>query len=416
METSKSEFISDFIKKNYVGSQGGELKVYSLESQWSQEPSTDLLKDLKFEKKENLILISNHLNVFVYGCYYSEYRLGNTQISAKNDYFVYIEKIDSTGLVSDCPKGLASLTISALIKYLQELLSSFQLCVYAATSDQYLFPLSSKSTFKNIKSDRGLIGWWIKALSSSSTREPQEPPLERYCFVPGETMQSSKYLFSGLPDSAQWIWGFGVDGTQVASTVLPSFPDDLVTKALEYAPSEKATVFDLQEVMGVLETHAGLRALLRISFQPLQEKNQSDNGNASTLVKQEDFSVKVLDVLLKGEFDSVDSATSSTKEFLDSVKTLGLESSSFTLVPSVAPLKTDGGSEKITVHSISGSLVKKKTANINTITSSMIKKSGQANTINASLIKKKPLANTNVVDLKRKGLESDEGNDKKQKV
>ncbi|KAI8895750.1 hypothetical protein BC833DRAFT_600195 [Globomyces pollinis-pini] len=171
-------------------------------------------------------------------------------------FYLNIEKVDSTHISI---KSLPTNAILGIISYYESILPRLKVHVYAATAKQYLFPKSHLQESKSLKSDRQLISWWIYCLS-----HPFKYQSNKYWFVPGETSISvSRLLSSNHHD--QWKWGLGVDDTSNAHDLF-QFPDDLITKTLEYAP-EKCTVQELKELMGCMENASGLRALMVLEFQ-----------------------------------------------------------------------------------------------------------------------------------------------------
>jgi hypothetical protein len=170
-----------------------------------------------------------------------------------------IEKVDSSGYFHI--PGLATTVVRAILDYYQQICSHLRIQIYCASSEQYLFHLSNRCSEKRIHSDRLLIQWWLKVCDFLS---------EKYWVIPGENINSVKRM---LP-SSDWKWGLDV-GMKSRASELPIFPDDMIKKGLEYSDTN-ATVADLIEILGCMETAAGMRGIIVAkSFNHVIKKSHS---------------------------------------------------------------------------------------------------------------------------------------------
>jgi hypothetical protein len=197
-----------------------------------------LSKDVDSQKKEVFVTVMND-RVLLFAMLFSEY-------STKDEFHLYIEKIDSSG--HDHIPGLASSVVRGVLNYYVRTHRKLRVQIYCATAEQYLFHRSHHAS-KKVHSDRDLIKWWLRVVD-------QVGFTQKFWVVPGETILSVKRM---LP-SADWHWGLGIGMSQSASK-LPLFEDDMVQKGVNYS-DPNATVEEVLEVMGCMETAGGMRAIL----------------------------------------------------------------------------------------------------------------------------------------------------------
>ncbi|KAJ3306745.1 hypothetical protein HDV03_004376 [Kappamyces sp. JEL0829] len=296
---------------------------------------------------------------------------------------VYVEKIDSTGQGDGSLfRGLPTAVIRATIAFLAQELPNMSLYVYCATSTQYLFPDSSGSKAKRIRSDRNLIKWWLQCLHHRYSQDLSEP-LSFHCYIPEESLFSAKSLFpagsvsigsqqpagNSLP---LWTWGLGVDAGSLAAAVLPAFPDDLATKAMSLS-DPKATVEEVMEMMGVAEP--GSRALVRIDFsQTKADKRLGDSG-----VSDDEFE-KIMASLLSGTYSTLQSSKSSTQALISTLEALQCCGIEFSLSQHSESAESPVSSEAVSATNLQASSVKPAET------------AAPVSTLSAGLIKKKPLS------------------------
>ncbi|KAJ3077897.1 hypothetical protein HK102_004873 [Quaeritorhiza haematococci] len=223
--------------------------------------------------------------------------------------FVYIEKIDSTGLNSTAnpkpttsrqPHNLApTLKQSIIHAYLRFCTSpaftsalvvssarsaslskppKLSIHTFARAQPQYLFPHSARNTGKRVLSARGLVAWWKRTFEGGGWWGKCGVQ-KGYWYVPNETLATVGDMVSGRgvhhslsdrntifstkravspstsdnneTDNLTWTWGFPYPPALPASTAIPYFPDDPKSRALRLL-GNRALVSEFVQVLGAM--------------------------------------------------------------------------------------------------------------------------------------------------------------------
>ncbi|GAB5591258.1 hypothetical protein Unana1_06158 [Umbelopsis nana] len=183
-----------------------------------------------------LILITHEISLakpaLVCGLEAMEYKENTTD---ENPSLAYVSKIDTTGY-----KAPAPLT-SILVKTYLPSLSDCTVHIFARAQPQYLFPQSVKNTNKRIQTDRGLIAWWLRAITDA----PFVTKLDAWWCIPGVDDQESAKRETGVSQDLKlghvnWHYGYPYDHNADAKAVIPKFPDDAKCRLLQsYAAYDK---------------------------------------------------------------------------------------------------------------------------------------------------------------------------------
>jgi hypothetical protein len=283
--------------KNYISKHlNAELTIGVIEK---AETDYQLTKQHTTKRRECLVTCWNK-DLLVFAVLYSFY---------ENPANLYIEKIDTSGY--DSIVGLATTVVRGIIDFYSLTCPELRIQIYCATAEQYLFH-QSKSTDKKVLSDRDLIKWWLKVCDFMT---------EKYFVVPGESLHSVKRM---MP-SQDWKWGLGVEMNSIANQ-LPIFPDDMIKKGLEYA-DKNATVSELLEIMGCMETASGMRAIIVL-------KTRTENPITSKSYTVSNYD-ELVATFMQYRFDTREHARNASKEF----KTLVPEKNLITFTASAASIE-----------------------------------------------------------------------------
>jgi hypothetical protein len=194
--------------------------------------------------------------------------------------FVYIDKVDTTGLASELQvKSQAGSFAQALVRGYLTFAADYNLLDESVTgllSDgqkltdeqfdktekwlhfvgmakrQFLFPTrGAVPDSKRVLTDSELMKWWIKLLESS--RLSDKPMFtESYCFCPGEEERTfrASYL-SKSKENSDWEWQYGVpfEPKKVARTCIPRFDDDVRGRLLSQSAKKERTVQELHDFL-----------------------------------------------------------------------------------------------------------------------------------------------------------------------
>ncbi|KAJ2958658.1 hypothetical protein NQZ79_g5789 [Umbelopsis isabellina] len=187
-------------------------------------------------KIHRLILLahesSNGKPALVCGLEAMEYKMKTTDATPS---LAYVSKIDTTGYKAPAP-------ITAIL--IESYLSSLKECnihIFARAQPQYLFPESVKNASKRAQSDRGLIAWWLRAISNA----PFSSTVDAWWNVPGVDDENSAKREIRLShkiesNKVRWHYGYPYDDTADAKSVIPLFPDDAKARLLKsYAGYDK---------------------------------------------------------------------------------------------------------------------------------------------------------------------------------
>ncbi|KAG2184888.1 hypothetical protein INT43_000801 [Umbelopsis isabellina] len=187
-------------------------------------------------KVHRLIIVaherSNGKPALVCGLEAMEYKMKTTDAAPS---IAYVSKIDTTGYKAPAP-------ITAIL--IESYLSSLKECnihIFARAQPQYLFPESVKNASKRAQSDRGLIAWWLRAISNT----PFSSTIDAWWNVPGvddEDSAKREIRVTHKIESQQirWHYGYPYDDTADAKSVIPNFPDDAKARLLKsYAGYDK---------------------------------------------------------------------------------------------------------------------------------------------------------------------------------
>lgn len=187
-------------------------------------------------KIHRLILVahesSNGKPALVCGLEAMEYKTKTTDAAPS---LAYVSKIDTTGYKAPAP-------ITAIL--IESYLSSLKECnihIFARAQPQYLFPESVKNASKRAQSDRGLIAWWLRAISNT----PFSSTIDAWWNVPGVDDENSakreiRVTHNIESKQVRWHYGYPYDDTADAKAVIPHFPDDAKARLLKsYAGYDK---------------------------------------------------------------------------------------------------------------------------------------------------------------------------------
>jgi hypothetical protein len=274
--------------------------------------------------QKRLILLSCNEG-FVYGLQTSEFTLFPSGSDDRTRTYIYIEKVDSSGHASELitlDAQLSKRLVKGYLKYCQLYCVGSRISVhlFARSQPQYLFPLSAKSTSKRILSERNLIRWWKKTLSFACVNLKVS---SAYWFVPGESTQTLGDIVRATQnsdESLKWNWGLQCEGAasnEMATKVIPSFPDDAKTKAMSLAGTG-ATIGDVKELLATTgECGSGRMA----GFFGFTLRDDSAHGKSSTDAESggcalEDYE-KLFTLLMRQDFSSDCATRLSTKAVME---------------------------------------------------------------------------------------------------
>lgn len=131
-----------------------------------------------------------------------------------------------------------------------------KICLFARSEKQYLFPLSSECPSKHILTGSQLLRWWIKVLMDTLKHDELISSVERARLqIPGNDSTRIKSFFprSQSPDSPSVNWEVGdvfwPDDELVLPAVkcIPRFPDDPLTRFLDFLVTDKRALSTSQE-------------------------------------------------------------------------------------------------------------------------------------------------------------------------
>lgn len=304
----------------------------------------------KTRQISRLLIVAEDLGqgeeIFITALQTCEYYLDNQTV-------VNIEKIDTSGhaapriFPSKNQEGGQSRSVAeALVKaYLDFIHATSRVNVsvflFARAQPQYLFPNSKTVPGKHVLNDRQLIIWWKRVLSGFSCLV-ENPSMQHFWIIPGLAPSEASFLLPALGTGAarvDWKWGFGAGGREIASQVLPQFPDDPKTRIIK-DDLVTITVDELSELMSIaVEFNSGkLAAFFCVTFSPITSTSISTPTSAAVTAFTEDNTAGVdfeeagnlsqqdynslLKILLGGDYSSRESATSSTRKFLTTFKKL----------------------------------------------------------------------------------------------
>ncbi|KAJ3211703.1 inositol polyphosphate 5-phosphatase [Dinochytrium kinnereticum] len=203
-------------------------------------------------KRNRIILLSQEVDerrVFTYAMHASELVVTWQDASRGPERYVYIEKLDSTGLGARPADGsVARALVHGYLSFCVEEFRDYPLTVsvFARAAPQYLFHKSAENKEKHTLSDSQLIAWWIKTLNGWTTVDGVS--MRYHWFVPGEDQNTFASIFHRLQKRRDWNWGLPFDDEAVAKDVIPTLPDDVKTTCLEIS-EERTTVKEFKELL-----------------------------------------------------------------------------------------------------------------------------------------------------------------------
>ncbi|KAJ1562038.1 hypothetical protein HK405_000501, partial [Cladochytrium tenue] len=269
-------------------------------------------------KRDHLVFISTSAGVITHGLVLSEYLVFASTGEPSTQHILHIDRVDSTGVpsVGGCLRPIVAAVIRGLMScgsFCQpQTKRQVQVHLFARSQPQYLFHLSSENKEKRVLTDRQLVAWWIRTLSECACVDSIEwggnwmvPGLDHPDLAPSELRRS----VDTCTNKIRWAWGLGAPKAAIAAECVPSFADDIKSKAMGMLAPE-ATVSELLEAMAITgEAGSGrVVGVLKLSgltgTQPLHPDSletsavdasaDDDNAvvNALRLLMRLDFSTK----------------------------------------------------------------------------------------------------------------------------
>ncbi|KAJ3309408.1 inositol polyphosphate 5-phosphatase, partial [Blyttiomyces sp. JEL0837] len=327
-----------------------DFNVYNL-CTTSEPAESSLFTSLKGEKTtqvQRLVLLSERHNnptseTFIYGLSATEIQtwLSTDDAEAastsptikppRKRTLVYVEKVDSSGFYSLAGRKLAS-PIGILLRcYTIWLIDIYRgtdlsLHTFARAQPQLLFPNSARNERKHVLKERELISWWFRTLDGLAAGCKAD---ECWWFVPGEDVITMKDIVNRSCSGLMWKWGLVFGSDELASQVVPRFPDDAKTKGMKLV-GPSGTVSQLMEMLSATgECGSGrLSAFFGLKF-PTGEAQVTDGEHPQSIRSMKAAGVTrnvldgIFDELMKASFDTAEAACRSSAVFAASLTATG---------------------------------------------------------------------------------------------
>lgn len=294
---------------------------------------------------------------------------------------IFISKADTTGhytLDSSMQKILrpklsyAKLTVGVLRGLLRCFIDPQRLvrvCLFARSEKQYLFPLSSECETKHILSGSQLLRWWIKVLMDTFKSPHLVNDVGRARLqIPGNDSSRIRSFFPRDSSEPVTNWQVGDifwpdhDSTQAAVNCVPRFPDDPLTRFVDFLVTDnRGKTTDQSRFWVELEAQQEFRLSVEVgvigiefSINPDQSIYRNDGMPDSSIpvLKARDFKS------LREFVTTLDYSTLEMNQ--DAVKTLLRRNPSIEVQGLFAEEKTESVAKPAEANVLNATLVRRK--------------------------------------------------------